>query len=92
MQIEECREKLQDCYDNKRTVLFLDETMFTKKTYQPKEYSLKRQNILVDQANFSIKAMAFLGVISLNMGLVYYRMYDFSVNAVKFISFLRELK
>ena len=66
--------------------------MFTKKTFQPKEYSLKRQNILVDQANFGIKAMAFLGAIALNRGLVFYRMYDFSVNAEKFISFLRELK
>ena len=66
--------------------------MFTKKTYQPKEYSLKGQNIFVDQANFSIKAMAFLGVISINMGLVYYRMYDFSVDAKKFIEFIRELK
>ena len=36
--------------------------------------------------------MAFLGVIAMNHGLVYYQMYDNSVDAKKFISFLRELK
>lgn len=47
-QIKNCRQELQEHYDKKRTILYLDETMFTKKTYQPKEYSVKRQNIWVD--------------------------------------------
>ena len=66
--------------------------MFTKRTYQSLEYSNKRENIFVDQANFHIKAQAFLGVIGLNMGLVHYKMYDMSVNATKFMGFLKELR
>ena len=46
----------------------------------------------MDQANFYIKAQAFLGVIALNMGLVHYKMYDMSVNAKKFMGFLKELR
>ena len=73
-------------------VLYLDKSMFTKKTYQPIEYSNRKENIYVDQTNYHIQAQAFIGVIGLNVGLAFYRMYDNSVNAKKFIEFLRALR
>ena len=51
----------------------------------------RNKNISPSLEDFNMPCTAFLGVISLNKGLYYYKLYEKSVNTIKFNEFIKEL-
>ena len=56
------------------------------------DYQVKGQNISVDQKVTNIQAIAAIGAISEERGVVINMMWSDSVNSNKFVSFLRKIK
>ena len=73
-------------------IVWIDETMFTRKTFHDKEWSNKKANFLVNQQSLQIKSKAFIGGICHGKGLVHYEIHDQSINKEKFWTFIKKLK
>ena len=73
-------------------VIYLDETMFTRKTVSCEEWTLPKENVSVDEAKLSEPTLALLMSISKENGLEHFRIYDFSVNTERFVEWLGELR
>ena len=73
-------------------IIYLDETMFTRKTVAETEWALPGENMTVDQAKLDEPTLALLAAISKDKGLEHYRVFPKSVDAAKFIEWLRELR
>ena len=73
-------------------IYYLDECMFTTRTYMQKEYAAPNDNIMIGASEFGISATAFLGVVCADKGLFHYQLFERSVNGERFQVFLRNLK
>ena len=73
-------------------VVYLDETMFTRKTVPKTEYCLPRKNMTVDQAMLDEPTLAMLMGISKEKGHELHMIFDFSVNVTKFKEWLAKLR
>ena len=78
--------------EDKLPIYYLDECMFTVRTYHPKEFAPVNENITIGAAEFGIKATAFLGVIGQNKAIFHYHLYPRSVNTERYIIFLKSLR
>ena len=67
---------------------YLDECMFTVKTFMTTDWSPKRMNVTVKSSEFNTQSTAFLGVISDGKGMFYHKCYDRAVNVHNFKLFL----
>jgi len=76
----------------KEVTYFLDECMFTVKTFMKNDWSPKRMNVTVKSSEFNTQSTAFLGVIREGHGMFYWKCYDRAVNTHNFILFLRQLR
>ena len=73
-------------------MLFLDETMFTYNTFQSKEYSVKRQHIVIHEQSLGVRTYAVIAVVSVEGALEYYEVHEKSVNIDTFLTFLSNLR
>ena len=62
-------------------IMYLDECMFTVRSYRDREYAAPKQTIEVGASEFAIAPIAFLGVICKDRGIYYYELIDRSVNS-----------
>ena len=90
--ILECKNELIQAIEEGVNVYYLDECMFTSKTYQLRDWSPRRMNVTFGQNYFNMKVTAFLGVIAKDKGIFHYRLFDKSVDTEKFMKFLKRLK
>ena len=65
-------------------IFFLDEAMFTSKTYRKREFMTSRQSIVVSADQLNMEATAFLGCIGWDQKVVHYELYPKSVNKQKY--------
>ena len=93
---EENRLKIIEELDRAQTsgslVVYLDECMFTQKTYLDTAWSNRRQNVTLSRQRMNQKALALIFACSLEKGVEHCQIYPKSVNAVKFIEYLRNLR
>ena len=73
-------------------IIYIDETMFTRRSIPLKEYSLPSMNMTVDQAHMNQPTLAVLSGISKEKGQEKYMIFADSVNVTKFKQYLTELR
>ena len=73
-------------------IVYLDETMFTRKTCPDNEWCLPKQNMVVDVAKLEEPTLALLCGISKEQGVDHYQIFEKSVNVDKFIEYLNGLR
>ena len=73
-------------------IIYIDETMVTRKTVVDAEWSRPKENMSVDVAKLEEPTLALLCGISKEKGLEHYQIYDNSVNVDKFMEYLQELR
>ena len=69
-------------------VIYIDETMFTRKTIAETEWAKKGQNMQVDQAKLDEPTLALLCGISKEKGLEHFEIFENSVNKEKFAEYV----
>ena len=67
--------------------VYIDETMFTRKTCPDTEWAPKKSNMQVDSAKLDEPTLALLCGISKEKGVEHYELFDKSVNVTKFKQF-----
>ena len=73
-------------------VIYIDETMFTRKTVPLTEWALPKENMTVDQARLDEPTLALLAGISKENGLEHCQIFKRSVNTTKFLEYLANLR
>ena len=73
-------------------LVYLDETMVTRKTVEHSEWSLPKQNVRVDAALLNEPTLAVLAAISKERGVESYSIFPRSVNIPKFKQYLDDLR
>ena len=73
-------------------VIYLDETMFTRKTIRNEEWTLPKENVRIDQAKLNEPTLAMISAISMEKGQEHFKIYPKSVNTDQFIEYLKELR
>ena len=87
-----CKKRLDKAERHKTPIYFIDECMFTVKTFLNTDWSPKRMNVTVKSSEFNTQSTAFLGAISEDKGLVLYRTYNRAVKTDNYIEFLQQLR
>ena len=65
-------------------IVYLDETMFTRKTVAEAELTLPKQNVMIHEAKLNEPTLALLSAISKEKGQEHFRIFEKSVNIPKF--------
>ena len=73
-------------------LVYLDETMFTRKTLPDAEWALPKENLSVDVALLDEPTLALLCGISKDKGLEHWQIFEQSVNVDKFLEYLTNLR
>ena len=73
-------------------IIYIDETMFTRKTCQHSEWMKKGQNMSIDQSKLDEPTIALLCGISKERGIEYHQQFIRSVNIDKFKQFCQNLR
>ena len=91
MQAERCRTDLREAQQAGTPIVYLDETVFTTRTYQHTDYGLKRSRIEIKQSDADMKYICAIACISHERGLFLHRTYNKAVDQVIFAEFLQQL-
>ena len=73
-------------------IVYLDETMFTRRTLVDVEWARPKQNVTVDEARLYEPTLALLSAISKEKGQEHFQVFHNSVNIPKFKEWLLELR
>ena len=73
-------------------MIYLDETMFTRKTVRNEEWTRQGENVQVDLAKLDEPTLAMVCGISLEKGLEHFKIYPKSVKKESFVEYLKELR
>ena len=73
-------------------VIYIDETMFTRKSCSDSEWCRQKENFAIDLAKLEEPTLAVLCGISKEKGLEHFRIFEFSVNVDRFIEYLDGLR
>ena len=69
-------------------MVYLDETMFTRKTVADAEWTLPKQNVMIHDAQLNEPTLALLSAISKEKGQEYFKIFEKSVDIPKFKEWL----
>ena len=86
------KKRLDKAARRKEVTYYLNECMFTVKTFMTTDWSPKKMNVTVKSSEFNTQSTAFLGVIAEGKGMFYWKCYDRAVNAHNFVLFLHQLR
>ena len=75
-----------------RKIIYIDETMTTRKTVPEQEWTRRKENAAVVLAKLEEPTLALLCGISKEEGLEHYRIFEHSVNIDRFIDYLKGVK
>ena len=73
-------------------IIYIDETMTTRKTVPDAEWARKKENMAVDLEKLDEPTLALLCGISKEKVLEHHRIFEFSVNVDRFIEYLAGVK
>ena len=73
-------------------IIYMDETMLTRKNVIDSEWTLPKQNVRVDEARLNEPTLALLSAISREKGQERFRIFSKSVDIPKFKEWLQELR
>ena len=84
--------ELDQARDDGYKIIFIDETMLTRKAVQKFEWSKKKENAVVDEKLLQDKTRALLMGISHEEGVEQCKIFDKSVNTDKFLHYLDRVR
>ena len=70
-------------------IIYIDETMFTRKTVPETEWTNKKENMAVDVDRLNEPTLALLCGISKEKGLEHFQIFELSVNIEKFMDYIK---
>ena len=73
-------------------LVYIDETMFTRKTCPDMEWARQKENVRVDTAKLEEPTLALLSGISKERGLEHHQVFERSVNVDKFKTYCQDLR
>ena len=73
-------------------LIYLDECVITRRSVSESEYTLPKQNVMIDKAKLNEPTLAVLSGISKERGQEHYRIFEKSVNNAKFEEYLTGLR
>ena len=73
-------------------MIYLDETMFTRKTIKDEEWSRPKENFQIDEARLNEPTLAVVSAIGSENGMEHFKIFSKSVNTARFIEYLVELR
>ena len=73
-------------------IIYLDETMFTRKTVAEAEWTLLKENVQVDEAKLNEPTLALLSAISKERGQEHFQIFQKSVDLEKFKEWMSKLR
>ena len=73
-------------------IIYLDETMFTRKTVAEAEWTLLKENVQVDEAKLNEPTLALLSAISKEKGQEHFQIFPKSVDLKKFKEWMSKLR
>ena len=73
-------------------IVYLDETMFTRKTVTDLEWALPGENVQINEAKLNEPTLALLSAISKERGQEYYQIFEKSVDRFKFKDWMVKLR
>ena len=73
-------------------IVYLDETMFTRKAVADLEWALPKENVRIDEAKLKEPTLALLSAISKEKGQEHYQIFEKSVKIPKFREWLLGLR
>ena len=80
--------ELQELIDQRYTIIYLDEVMFTTRTVLSREYSNKNQNIQIDYKDINTDTTAVIAAISFETGVDLCISHKKSVNIPKYLDYI----
>ena len=83
--MEQLRQELAEIRKEGVKIIFIDETVFTRKAMMKFEWAAKHENMAIDEKLLNESTKALLMGISAETGVEQYRVFDKSVNIKKFI-------
>ena len=86
------RERLRAAIKQKRKIIWLDETMFTKTTNLEQEWSKRNKNIWLPVERINTRYTAVIAAISEGYGFEYFELHDCAVDSEIFCGFIRQLR
>ena len=86
--IDQMRQQLEQAKQNNELILYLDETVFSRKAMLKNVWARKHENGEIDQAMLNEPTMALLMCISQENGIEPWKIYKKSVNTDKFCQYL----
>ena len=86
------KREMTKCRNQGYRFVYIDETMFTRKTVPLTEWTRRKENVTLDQAQLNEPTLALLCGISKENGLEHFQIFNFSVNVERFIDYLQGLR
>ena len=86
-----CRSDVRDARARNLQIVYVDETVFTKRTYATHDYGAKGKIVEVDEARIYTPYVAALAAVSVEQGIDHLCTYDGAVNGTLFAQFLQDL-
>ena len=68
-------------------IIYCDETLFTRNTYQLSEYSCKKQPLTADARDFYLPPVWVIAFVEATRGVVHTASYTESIDAKKFLGY-----
>ena len=88
----ECSQNLARIKEDNYDIVYIDEVMFTKKTYLDRSWSIQRYPLECDGTMLNMPAVACAVAVSEQYGLDLLMMFPKSVNKDKFATFIKQLR
>lgn len=85
------KERISELKGDGYKIIYLDESMFTTKTFRSAEYMVRKQHLQIPMPSVSQRATALIMAISEEDGAEHHGIYKDSVNQQKFAEYIDEL-
>ena len=72
-------------------VVYLDETMFTFRTFRAKGWAHKRDRVKVNDSDLKVQTLALIAAIAEDGGLIDFAIHPMAINTETFVAFVRQL-
>jgi hypothetical protein len=76
---------------SKTRVVYLDETMFTFRTFRAKGWAHRRDRVKVNDSDLKVTTLALIAAISEDGGLIDFAIHPLAINTETFVAFVRQL-
>ena len=76
---------------SKTRVVYLDETMFTFRTFRAKGWAHRRDRVKVNDSDLKVQTLALVAAIAEDGGLIDFAIHPLAINTETFVAFVRQL-